>query len=108
MAGAAGALLVATAILLTMRSADPYGVEPSTSNRVWLRFRDAYGLVWGLRVLERYNVAAAKLDWPQQITWYGFQSRETTEEQPSKKIEATAARSFRMLLRRFVTPEWFA
>ncbi len=72
-------------------------------DRVWLDFRDAFGVVWALRILERMNASANRYDWPVSLTWQGFCPREsaTFEESP-----AAVEESFRTLLRRFVSPEW--
>ncbi|HEY1785865.1 MAG TPA: hypothetical protein VGG30_09965 [Pirellulales bacterium] len=41
---------------------------------LWRRFCNWYGLVWGLRVAERFNAAAAANNWPVRLTWQGFRS----------------------------------
>lgn len=72
-------------------------------DRAWLDFRDAFGVVWALRILERMNASAKMYDWPITMTWQGFCPREsiTHDEVPSLVEE-----SFRTLLRRFVSPQW--
>lgn len=37
----------------------------------WLWFRDHWGVVWALRVEERFNRTADQLGWPLRLMWYG-------------------------------------
>jgi hypothetical protein len=41
-------------------------------DRLWWEFRNRYGLVWGQRVREQFNRAAANAGWPVQLHWYGL------------------------------------
>jgi len=72
-------------------------------DRLWLDFRDTFGVVWGLRIMERMNASATMYDWPVTLGWTGFQPRAsaTMTETP-----AAVEESLRSLLRRFVSPEW--
>lgn len=78
-------------------------------DRVWLDFRDTYGLLWGLRLAERFNAASRQLGWRIRLRWTGLDC-----EQGSRRIElpaetlAAARQNLEMLLRRFVSPEWFS
>lgn len=75
----------------------------SPLDRVWLDFRDAFGVAWGLRVAERLNASAAMYSWPVTLTWQGFRGRqEGTSDIPPAAVEE----GLRGLLRRFVSPEW--
>lgn len=51
-----------------------YGRRPigPAWQRVWIDFRDLYGLVWAKRVQERFNAASRQLGWPLLLTWRGF------------------------------------
>ncbi len=76
-------------------------------NRVWLDFRDQFGAVWALRVMERINHAARQAGRGEVLHWQGFvgpplRPGETAGERDP--LETTV----RMLLRRFVSPEWIA
>ena len=78
-------------------------------DRLWLDFRDAYGLLWGLRFAERVNSSAEICDWNVRLRWKGFVTSDEAEliEIP----EATAAmlrQNLEGLLRRFVSPSWIA
>jgi hypothetical protein len=72
-------------------------------DRVWLDFRDAFGVVWSLRIVERMNTSATMYDWPVTLTWHGFESRASATHVDTPSI---VEESFRTLLRRFVSPEW--
>lgn len=71
-------------------------------DRVWLDFRDEFGVVWALRILERVNASATMYDWPVQLTWQGFRQRDSA----TSEVPALVEESFRTLLRRFVSAEW--
>lgn len=76
---------------------------------VWLDFRDAYGLLWGLRVAERFNAAARQLKWGIHLRWRGLDADEGCKRaELTPEILAAARQNLEMLLRRFVSPEWFA
>jgi hypothetical protein len=70
---------------------------------VWLDFRDAFGVVWSLRVLERMNASARMYDWPVVLTWGGFVPRDS---HAGSELPTAVEESLRTLLRRFVSPEW--
>jgi hypothetical protein len=79
-------------------------------DRLWLDFRDSFGLFWGLRVQERINAAAQQYGWDLELTWSGFRQRNGCA--PLTAIDATiepALRTtFKGLLRRFVSNAWIA
>jgi hypothetical protein len=89
-------------------------------DRVWLDFRNAYGMVWALRVQDRYNATAAKNGWPVRIGWRGMKGFERDAEtatvaarspdHAAQAIETTPAElhGLTSLLRRFVSREWIA
>lgn len=68
---------------------------------LWVDFRDAFGLVWGLRVMERINATSKICEWNAELGWFGFQS-----EVPLGDSAGELERTFRTLLRRFVSPQW--
>jgi hypothetical protein len=41
-------------------------------DQLWLAFRDRFGLVWGQRLLEQFNRAAANAGWPVVLRWRGL------------------------------------
>ncbi|MEO8494337.1 MAG: hypothetical protein ABI614_04655 [Planctomycetota bacterium] len=78
---------------------------------VWRDFRDAFGLLWGLRVAEQINIAARSSNWPLTLRWRGFvddqgqtlefSSLPTESRKPLRHVVDNQ-------LRRFVSPEWIA
>jgi hypothetical protein len=44
----------------------------SAFDRRWLDFRDRFGLLWGQRVREQFNRAAANAGWPVHLSWRGL------------------------------------
>jgi hypothetical protein len=44
----------------------------SEFDRVWLDFRDRFGLFWAQRVREQFNRAAANAGWPVHLSWRGL------------------------------------
>jgi hypothetical protein len=82
--------------------------------RLWFWFRDLWGVVWALRILERFNRTAELKGWPVRLGWFGLEpagaaaapadaaapSGPAAVEDPP---EAEAA--FRGLIRRFAQPE---
>ncbi len=77
-------------------------------DRVWLDFRDAFGAVWGLRVMERMNASAAMYRWPVGLGWSGFCPRGVGRDEAADitEVPPVVEQSLRTLLRRFVSPQW--
>jgi hypothetical protein len=74
---------------------------------VWRDFRDWYGTVWAVRVMERINASAAMNNWPIRLGWDGFFWGDSTAVQASEpQQQAAIEQSLRNLLRRFLTSEW--
>ena len=74
--------------------------------RLWLWFRDHWGVVWALRIQERFNRTAELGRWPMRLTWFGLAPSSSTGPgrpgplPPPPDAEAT----LRGLIRRFVVP----
>lgn len=76
-------------------------------NRAWLDFRDAYGLVWGVRVLDRFNHEGVRHGWKIRLGWRGLRSLvpgASTELSP--EIDQRMRKLMRSLLRPFVSRAW--
>lgn len=75
---------------------------------LWLDFRDAFGALWAVRVLERVNAAAVMYDWPFRLGWNGFHAADNPSAPAD--ISPERAKDLRQnmvnLLRRFVSTEW--
>ena len=79
--------------------------------QVWSEFRDWFGVVWSLRVMERMNASSQMYRWPVTLEWAGFVWR-SSDESPTAQRELSAREreaielALRTLLRRFVSAEW--
>jgi hypothetical protein len=73
--------------------------------RLWLWFRDHWGVVWALRIQERFNRSAEVSRWPSRLTWFGLvpasPATGAATEEPPEPAEAT----LRGLIHRFVAAE---
>jgi hypothetical protein len=99
-------LLAVAALLFSLRP--PRSTAAHPLDRLWLDFRDSFGLFWGLRVQERLLAAATMYQWPITLRWTGWT---TLEGQPlrdtlSAEQQQAIVTTFRSLLRRFVANEW--
>lgn len=82
-------------------------------NYVWREFRDWFGLVWGLRIIERVNASAAMYGWNLRLDWHGLHATKpdgaadnaSSDTVPEAQVVALE-QSLRTLLRRFVSREW--
>lgn len=99
------ACIVATQIAYRNRQAS------SSLDVVWRDFRDAFGLLWGLRVAEQINIAARAGHWPLTLRWRGFSDLHGEPLELSSLPEETRKplrQVVENLLRRFVSQEWIA
>jgi hypothetical protein len=97
MVGIAAALLSCQLPKRTKEDAD-------ASERLWLDFRDQYGLFWAARVMARMNAAARAHRWPASIHWRRVEVDAAIDEH----ARSAFTRSLRMLLRRFVSTSWLS
>ena len=69
--------------------------------RLWFWFRDLWGVVWALRIQERFNRTAELKAWPVRLDWFGLEpvDRSSNASMPAACPEVEAA--FRGLIRRF-------
>ena len=66
-------------------------------DRMWLNFRDRWGVVWGQRVREQFNRAAANSGWPVTLTWFGFTYQQSIDATTRENARSALA----ALLKRF-------
>jgi hypothetical protein len=86
-----------------------FGVRPKGLEAAWLWFRDAWGVVWALRVQERFNRAASSARWPVRLSWFGVVPAESVHESSdSAEPPESAIATLAGLLRRFATAERIA
>ncbi len=73
--------------------------------RLWLDFRDTYGLVWARRVMDRINQFGDREEWDVVMTLDGFQS--TVDDTPlNAKTHHRPIEILRWVLRRFASDEF--
>ncbi|MDP6718054.1 MAG: hypothetical protein QGF59_05360 [Pirellulaceae bacterium] len=79
-------------------------------DRLWLEFRDLFGVLWALRLAERVNSAAALTNSDLVLRWSGFQT--SAGGRITESLSPDAIRILRQglenLLRRFVSRAWIA
>ena len=76
--------------------------------RLWFWFRDLWGVVWALRILERFNRTAELKGWPVRLGWFGLEPAGTPaagRDRPAVADPPEAEAAFRGLIRRFAQPE---
>lgn len=95
------ALIPVLLALVARRLQENPARSANSTERLWLDFRDAFGLFWAVRVMARLNAASAQHGWPITVTWRGIEFGDA-DDRPL----AAFARSLRMLLRRFVADDW--
>jgi hypothetical protein len=98
----------------------------SPLDRVWIDFRDAFGLVWARRIQDRFNDTAQKSRWPARLELDGLHWQATASPSDNTASDEAAAptalpaatpaetdgagpameAALRWLLRRFVDPDW--
>lgn len=93
---------VLVAAIIWRRRSRPL-VPPASSsdaaalNRAWLDFRDAYGVLWALRVAERVNAECRQHGRPIRLRWSGFDTPQCKRED-----QEAVEKLFRAILTRFV------
>ena len=94
----------ATAVARTCSGFPRRRIGRSEMDQRWIQFRDMFGTMWALRVIERINAAAAMYRWPLSLTWTGFYFHDleddwkTLSAEDQKELEQTMEN----LLRRFM------
>ena len=73
----------------------------SNCEQLWFWFRDNWGVVWALRVLERFNRAAEVSHWPVRLTWFGLVSLSEKRRAPRPPSPDELETTFRNLMTRF-------
>jgi len=103
-----GLVFVVAALLAAWTSAGQKRVVVSSFDRAWLDFRDAFGLLWGLRVQERVNAVALQNRFGTELTWSGLQAAQikdvAAEHDPT--VDATLKTALKGILRRFAGNDW--
>jgi len=107
------ALVNAAAILLGMsgwaaiRAGRRANLELPHHDRLWIAFRDAFGIVWATRVMQRINWTAREENWPAELDFTGLRWTETKIDADEKRrVIERLIHTYRWLLKRFVNDEW--
>jgi len=72
--------------------------------QLWFWFRDHWGVVWALRVQERFNRSAGLVHWPVRLSWFGLEPADRLQTDAPPPCPAEAEAAFRGLIRRFAQP----
>jgi hypothetical protein len=100
-------LSLAAALATALHSGRRTLVAATPLDRVWIDFRDSFGIVWANRAMDRINAAAANEHWPVRLELDGFRPLEhTAGRTPRTDVEQHIEHTMRWLLRRFVDAEW--
>ena len=75
-------------------------------DRMWIDFRNLYGVVWARRTQDRFNAAASQTNLAVRLEQDGFRLAAGTTAEAQAETWLTAEKTFRWLLRRFVDAEW--
>jgi hypothetical protein len=75
----------------------------SGRDRLWLTFRDCWGLFWAQRVREQFNQAAENAGWPVKLSWGGLVL--TGANPPTPGDEAEILQTLRAAMQRFIASE---
>ncbi|MFO0951376.1 MAG: hypothetical protein U0835_09550 [Isosphaeraceae bacterium] len=97
-------LCFAAATLLAGRAAGTFEIGGSSLERLWFWFRDHWGAVWALRVMERFNRTAEAQRWPFRLTWHGCEPADSTAPDSGQAALQAAEETLRILIRRFAEP----
>lgn len=102
--------LLVAAVLSTATRARRASEEITPYDRLWLDFRDTFGLFWALRLQERVSAVSQTNDWPLDLAWSGLVEKASGKpiQQVDPAIEPTLRTSLKGLLRRFVSGRWIA
>jgi hypothetical protein len=96
-----GRLLLAVAPWIAWARLSGKRTSACEVDRLWLDFRDRFGLVWGQRLREQFNRAVAHGGWPVQLRWQGLAVLPASGPAPDPELAATLAGLLRALLKRF-------
>ncbi len=94
-------LLLLSAMLLRLRARTAPRVDMKDRpladlGHVWSEFRDWFGSVWSLRVMERMNASSQMYRWPVTLEWDGFVWRPSNESPTAhSRVECARARNAR-------------
>jgi hypothetical protein len=102
-------LLLAALLAARWTAGRPRGAA-SGFDRLWLDFRDQYGLLWALRLAEQLNATARLSQWSIELRWNGLRwaNGRVSSSAPAQEVPAGFQQAWHNLLRRFVSTDWIA
>lgn len=100
------ALLCGIGLLHGFRQANRQTLDESKYDQLWFDFRDAFGIVWSIRIQDRINQSAQQENWVVRLGTEGFVWEENISDEQIKQSEKRLTQTLSWLLRRFVEPEW--
>jgi hypothetical protein len=95
-----GGLLLALAPWASLLQLHRRHQPPAEFDRLWLGFRDRFGVVWGQRVREQFNRAAANAGWPVVLRWSGLRLTPGAAL-PTPALQEEIVAGLRAVLKRF-------
>jgi hypothetical protein len=95
-----GELLLAVSPWVALAQFGRGALPPSQFDRLWLDFRDRFGFVWGQRLREQFNRAAANAGWPVYLRWRGLRLK-AGADLPPEEVQNKIVEALRALLKRF-------
>jgi hypothetical protein len=105
MAWAGVAWTLAASAWLAGWCADRPSLGRTNLERLWFWFRDHWGVVWALRIQDRFNRTGALAHWPFVLTWFGLAPASQAPRGELGNLPGQAETTFRGLIRRFVVSE---
>ncbi|WP_406696741.1 hypothetical protein V5E97_37710 [Singulisphaera sp. Ch08] len=87
------------------RSAEQVDRARRGRDSTWLWFRDHWGVVWALRLQERFNRTAETLGWPLRLVWDGIVPVSGASDEDVSAVLPAADTTLKGLLRRFADPD---
>jgi hypothetical protein len=93
-------LMAAVWLAFALAPRHRHAPDRSGLERLWLWFRDHWGVVWALRVQEWFNRAAQAARWPVRLNWFGV-----VPLAPDAIAPDAAAARLKSLIHRFATAE---
>jgi hypothetical protein len=93
--------LLAVTPWIALASARQRRTGLSEIDRLWLGFRDRFGFVWGKRLQEQFNRAAAHAGWPVYLSWQGLRVRPDPGASSEQDRDSALEALLRDLFKRF-------
>lgn len=100
-----GRTLLSAGVLLALLTPLPDYRSRTPFDGLWLRFRDAFGGLWALRMAERMNAFFVGQSIPLRLRLQGLVDL-SGDSAPAAAADEAVQRVAANLLRRFVAPEW--